>query len=147
MKHLKYYSNTWFTRSVCPFVWGWYANDKLIFTCKILNKDCQNLDVNCVPRSKMMSSGSPWYLYTFSKKSRAVALPVIFLLQGMKCAIFVKRSTTTKTESKDLDFGRSTMKSMDIDVHGVFGIDSGWSNLYGRWRGILDPEQVSHVVT
>jgi hypothetical protein len=69
------------------------------------------------------------------------------LLQGMKCAIFVKRSTTTKTESKDLDFGRSTMKSMDIDVHGVFGIDSGWSNLYGRWRGILDPEQVSHVVT
>jgi hypothetical protein len=39
--------------------------------------------------------------------------------------MFVKRSTTTKTESKDLDFGRSTMKSMDMDVHGVSGINSG----------------------
>jgi hypothetical protein len=119
----------------------------LIFTCKILNKDCQNLDVNYVPRSEMMSSGSPWYLYTFSKKSHAVALPVIVLLQGTKCAIFVKRSTTTKIQSKDLDFGRSTMKSMDMDVHGVSRIDSSWSNPYGRWQGILDLEQVSHIVT
>ncbi len=146
MKHLKYYSNTWFTRSVCPSVWGWYADDRLVFTCKILNMDCQNLDVNCVPRSDIISSGSPWYLYTFSKKSRVVSLPVIVLLQGTKCAIFVNRSTTTKTKSKDLDFGRSTMKSMDMDVHGVFGIGSGWSNPYGWWRRILGLKQVSHVV-
>jgi hypothetical protein len=50
---------------------------------------------------------------------------VIVLLQGTKCAIFVNWSTTTKTESKDLDFGRSTMKFMDMDVHGVSGIGSG----------------------
>jgi len=65
---------------------------------------------------------------------------MIVLLQGTKCAIFVKQSTTTKTESKDLDFGRSTMKSMDMDVHGVSGIDSSWNNPYGRWRRILDLE-------
>jgi hypothetical protein len=45
-----------------------------------------------------------------------------------------------------LDFGRSTMKSMDMDVHGVFGIGSGWSNPYGWWRRILGLKQVSHVV-
>jgi hypothetical protein len=35
------------------------------------------------------------------------------------------RSTTTKMDSKVLDGGRSTMKSMDMDVHGVSGIGRG----------------------
>ena len=53
----------------------------------------------------------------------------------------------TKMESKALDSGRSVMKSMDIEDHGLSGIGSGCNNPYSQCRGILDLEQVSHVVT
>ena len=39
------------------------------------------------------------------------------------------------------------MKSMDMDVHGFFGISSGRNSPYGRCFGILEQEQMSHVVT
>ena len=39
------------------------------------------------------------------------------------------------------------MKSMDMDVHGFFEISSGHNSPYGRCLGILELEQMSHVVT
>ena len=39
------------------------------------------------------------------------------------------------------------MKSMDMDVHGFFGISSGCNGPYGRCLGILEREQMSHIVT
>ena len=39
------------------------------------------------------------------------------------------------------------MKSMDMDVHGFFGISSNRNSLYNRFLGILEWEQMSHVVT
>src|SRR5579875_385274 len=82
-----------------------------------------------------------------SMKSRAVSSPVTVLSHGTKCAILVSRSTTTKIESKPLEDGRSTIKSMEIEDHGFSGIGSGCNNPYGRCRGILEREQMSHVVT
>ena len=37
--------------------------------------------------------------------------------------------------------------SMDIDVHGFFGISSRHNSSYSRCLGILEREQMSHVVT
>jgi hypothetical protein len=55
---------------------------------------------------------------------------VTHLLDGIKWAILVNRSTTTKIESKALEFGRFVMKSIDIEDQGFFGIGSGHKNPY-----------------
>ena len=39
------------------------------------------------------------------------------------------------------------MKSMDMDVHGFFGISSNRNSPYGQCLGILEQEQISYVVT
>jgi hypothetical protein len=57
---------------------------------------------------------------------------VTVLLHGIKWAILVSRSTTTKIESKALELGRSVIKSIDIKDQGFFGIGSGRNNPYGR---------------
>ena len=77
-------------------------------------------------------------------KSLTVSSSVTVLLYGIKWIILVKRSTTTKIESKLLDNGRSTMKSMEVEDHGFSG---GCNNPYGQCRGIFNLEQMSHVVT
>ena len=48
-------------------------------------------------------------------KSLVVSSLKTVLLYGIKWAIFVKQSTTTKIESKLLDNERSTMKSMEME--------------------------------
>ena len=72
---------------------------------------------------------------------------VTVLLHGIKWDIFVKWLTTIKIESKFLDNGRPTMKSMEMEDHGFFGIWSGCNNPYGQCQGIFDLEQMSHVMT
>jgi len=37
----------------------------------------------------------------------------------------MRQSTTTRMESNELDRGRSTMKSMEIEDHGEAGIGNG----------------------
>ena len=43
----------------------------------------------------------------------AVSWLVMVFVHGIKCAIFVKRSTTVRIESKPLEGGRSVMKSIE----------------------------------
>jgi hypothetical protein len=59
------------------------------------------------------------------KDNLVVFLPIIDLLQGIKWAIFMKWSTTTKMESNELDYGRSMMKSMEIKDHGKVWNNNG----------------------
>ena len=65
---------------------------------------------------------------------------VTILLHGTKCAIFVNWSTTIEMESKNLEVGRSTMKSMEIDVRGFSRIGSGCSNPYSQCLRILEQD-------
>jgi hypothetical protein len=46
----------------------------------------------------------------------------MLLTHGKKCAIFVNRSTTVKIPSKPYEGGRSIMKSIEIDCHGLLGV-------------------------
>jgi hypothetical protein len=70
-------------------------------------------------------------LVILSIKSLVVSSHMTILLQGIKWAIFVSWSTTTKIESKALELGRSMMKFIDIKDQGFFGIGNGHSNPYG----------------
>jgi hypothetical protein len=50
---------------------------------------------------------------------------------GIKYVIFVNRSTRTRIELKDLEHGRSIMKSIEINGHGLLRIGSGCNKPYG----------------
>ena len=50
---------------------------------------------------------------------------VDLFLQGIKYAIFVSRSTTTKMLSNEFDSSRSIMKSIETEDHGRRGMDNG----------------------
>src|SRR3982074_3606662 len=79
----------------------------------------QNELVNTESRSDTILDGKPCSLQTFDKKSFAQPSAVFsFSLIGIKCAIFVKRSTTTHTVVQPSERGSWTMKSMDIESHG-----------------------------
>ena len=43
----------------------------------------------------------------------------------IKGAILIKRSTKTIIKEGSLDFGRSTIKSIDNSDHGLFGVERG----------------------
>jgi len=50
----------------------------------------------------------------------------------MKCIVLVKRYTTIKIESFELEFERFVIKSMDKDKHGPSNIESGCKSPYGQ---------------
>ena len=49
---------------------------------------------------------------------------VIALLVGMNRAFFVRQSTTTKMEECLLEMGSCSMKSMDMEFHGLISMGS-----------------------
>lgn len=46
-------------------------------------------------------------------------------LEGIKCASLMRRSTTTRTQSKPEDTGRSVMRSHEMEPQGREGMGSG----------------------
>ncbi|KAG8537806.1 hypothetical protein GDO81_023809 [Engystomops pustulosus] len=97
----------------------------------------QNLEVNCTPRSETTLSGIPCSLNISRIIRSAVCSAVGIPLAGMKWAIFVRRSTTTRMVVIPLEGGRSTTKSIEIDPQGREGTGSGCSNPNGEERGVL----------
>ncbi len=63
---------------------------------------------------------------------------MIDLEQGVKWAILVKQSTTTRIESLALTVGRSMMKFIAIDPQGRLGIGKGRRSPNGRCLRALD---------
>ena len=53
-------------------------------------------------------------------------------LCGTKCAIFEKRSTTTRMESYPSESGSLVIKSIDTSCHGLDGVSRGMITPYGR---------------
>ena len=54
---------------------------------------------NCGPLSEIILSGNPCSFQTLSLNKRANPSALVFSVVGIKCAIFVSRSTTTKIAS------------------------------------------------
>ena len=80
-------------------------------------------------------------------KSLEIVAASASLTVGMKCAILVNRSTTTKMDVWPLDEGNCTMRSIDMDDHGVSGMGKGCGIPYGLCWGFLFRWQVSQEVT
>ena len=73
-----------------------------------------------------MVCGIPKCTHTHSKKSLVVAFVVMFFLQAARIAILEKRSTTTKTQAFPLLVdGRPDIYSIEMDSHGLSGVDTG----------------------
>jgi hypothetical protein len=85
----------------------------------------------------MISLRRPWYRKTWLKNNLVVPLLISILVHRMKWAIFIKRSTTTKMESKELEGGRSMMKSMEIKEHEDARINNGWRRPWGQWQRLF----------
>jgi hypothetical protein len=65
------------------------------------------------------------------KKSFRIHSLVTVLVIGIKYIIFVNKSTRTRIWLKDLEHGRSIMKSIEINGHGLLKIGSGCNKPYG----------------
>ena len=111
---------------------------------RISSKCVKSYEINCGPRSQMMSSGRPWCLNASCNTRLAVSSLVNAFMHGRKCASLVKRSTTVRMASTPLEGERSVMKSKDIDFHGPSGIANGCNKPYGRCRGTFDRKHTSY---
>lgn len=86
----------------------------------------QNQLKNLESRSEVMVLGIPCRRTTSRKKRFAVFTALCVLWQWIKCAILVKRSTTTKAESlPHCVRGNPSTKSMEISSQGVLGTSKG----------------------
>ena len=97
-------------------------------------KSFQVLDVNLESRSDTMSRGRPCRSQMSHAKIRARSSAFyLSISRGMKGAIFENRSITTHNSVKLFDRGRSVMKSMAIDCHGVYESSRGERSPYLLW--------------
>ncbi len=85
------------------------------------HSEAQNSDVKSFPRSETISAGSPCCAKISRRKTRASSGASMVLSVGMNRAILVRRSTTTRTQSKPSESGRPSMKSMEERVPRTFG--------------------------
>lgn len=106
-------SRHWFTRSVCPLVYGWYAELMRSWVPECLNKACQRLLVNMRSRSEIINLGMPWSLHTLSMNVVATVRAVNGWIIGRKCAYRVSLSTTTRMKLKCLERAKPSIK-----IHG-----------------------------
>jgi len=72
-----------------------------------------------------MESGKPSNLKIWLIKESAAIEAVGKQRKRIKCAILVNLSTTVMTVIISLDFGNSTIKSMEMSDHGLSGVDKG----------------------
>src|SRR5579864_2423315 len=97
-----------------------------MFTFNFFQTSLVNAAANWGPLSEIIVLGSPVLFHTFSIKISDVPGAVIVLLQGVKIAALLNRSTTTNNESYPCDSGKSVMKSIVIVSHGLSGISLGF---------------------
>jgi len=69
--------------------------------------------------SEIIDSSKPCKRKIVERKASAAMAAVGRKRKGIKCAILVKRSTTTIIQVRSLDFSRSTIKSIDNSDHGA----------------------------
>lgn len=95
------------------------------------------LDVNCGPRSHVISSGIPKYLKIYWNRSLAVINAVGRAGNGMNRTDFENRSTVTRIVVLPWDFGRSVTKSTEMWDQGRSGVGNGLSLPAGSVHGTL----------
>ena len=131
----RYASITWFTLSVCPSVWQWKAVDIQGRIPVKDRKSFQVLNVNVESRSDTISWGRLWRRQ-ISRANMQARSSAVFLVSssGMQWAILGYRSITTHHSVPSFDWGRSVIKSLVIDCHGVYGSSRWKRSPYLLWQ-------------
>ena len=90
--------------------------------------DWKKWEMNSGPRSEVTCVGALCLAKMCVRNSWESLGDVIALLVGMNRASFVRQSTTTKMDEWPLEMGSCSMKSMDMEFHGLIGMGSCFSS-------------------
>ena len=89
-------------------------------------------ETNSMPLSEVTCDGTPCLEKTWRMNNLARSGDVMVSTVGMKRDCLVSLSTMTSIVSKPEDGGNFSMKSMDMEFHGLSGIGSCFRSPYGR---------------
>lgn len=145
--HLEATSSSWLHLSVWPLDWGWYPDMRLTDAPRALQSSLQTWEMNCGPRSEMMSVGMPWMRKTWRTRSWAVSNADGNLDTWTKWAALENLSMIEKITVLPSDGGRPVMKSMEMWDQGWLGVGSGWRRPAGGWLLLLFRAQVGQAAT
>src|SRR5260370_26304921 len=94
-----------------------------------------------------MCEGTLCFEKTWVMNSWASWVELMVSWVGMKRDCLVRQSMTMSMEVKPSAAGRCSMKSMEMEFHGFFGIGSCLSLPYGLWHGALVGQQFLHELS
>jgi hypothetical protein len=97
-------------RSLAPLVCGWYEEESLCLTPVRIIRCRQNLDINNLSRSDIISKGKPFSQYQFSKKRIAQASAVRVVCVGIIRTSEFNLSVIVRIQSNPLSSGRNPLK-------------------------------------
>ena len=123
----------------CWFVTSWLYSSLLILFLLYFTKT--------VPRSDMITLGTPWSLTISCRKSWARSFAEKGCLSLKKCAYLLRRSTITRIEFHPLDLGKPSIKSIVSSSHIWEGIGSGCKKPAGVSEDDLQAMQVGQLLT
>ena len=114
---------------------------------------CQNFDVNFVSQSIIYSSGHVQIKATFQYTTSTSCSTVYVSLYRKKYTYFVSRSTTIKIllyitpVALSFDIRSFVIKSIVIELQGLYAIGRGYSSLYSLYYPILLRLQILYFLT
>ena len=94
---------------------------------KFFSKGAEKQETNLGPRSEVTCSGILCLVNMCITNSIARSSEVQWMVVGMNMPCLESRSTITRIESQPEDVRRVSMKSIEMEFHGCFGIGSCFS--------------------
>ena len=97
---------------------------KCSFMSRTFLSEQKKAKTNSEPRSEVTCEGTPCLEKTWRMNNLANIRDVMVSTIGIKIDCLVRRSMITSIVSELSDMGNFSMKSMDIEFHGLLGIGS-----------------------
>ena len=142
----------WLSRSIQLSIYRQYIMESLLLTSNRFINACQNFDANFVSQSMIYSLGQVQIEATFRYTISTSCSIVYISLYRKKYAYFVSRSTIVRILSYitlvalSFDVGSFVIKSIVIELQGLYTIGRGYSSLYSLYRPILLWLQMSYFL-
>ena len=97
---------------------------KCSFMSRTFPSEQKKAKTNSEPQLEVTCEGTPCLEKTWRTKNLANIRDVMVSMVGIKIDCLVRWSTITNIVSEPSDMGNFSMKSMDIEFHGLLGIRS-----------------------
>ena len=134
MKAQRYISTSWFTLSICPSVWGWYAVDGAPVIFRSQYSSFVNWATNWGPQSVMICLGIPSCGQISFWNNQATPSVVMVSWQGNKYRSFECQSTMFRIILCPRLIGNGPIRSMVIIFDGCSGIWVSTNSPFGICR-------------